>query len=64
MKLEEFLIYGGYPEVLMLPNNTDKAYYLENLVNSLLLKDILELERVKSSQVVMKLLQLLAFQIG
>lgn len=63
-KLEDFLIYGSYPEVYTTAWFSNKAYYLENLVNSLLLKDILELERVKSSQVVMKLLQLLAFQIG
>lgn len=45
-------------------NPEDKKEYLETLVNSLLLKDILELNRVKSSQVVMNLLKLLAFQMG
>jgi predicted AAA+ superfamily ATPase len=58
------MIYGGYPDVLNLSIKTEKQEYLETLVNSLLLKDILELERVKSSQVVMNLLRLLAFQIG
>ena len=58
------MIYGAYPEVFSYTRKEDKQEYLENLVNSLLLKDILELERVKSAQVVMNLLRLLAFQIG
>ena len=62
--IEESLIYGAYPEVFSYTRKEDKQEYLENLVNSLLLKDILELERVKSAQVVMNLLRLLAFQIG
>lgn len=62
--IEDFLIYGAYPEVFSLDTKNEKRDYLESLVNSLLLKDILELERVKSSQVVMNLLRLLAFQVG
>lgn len=61
---EEFLIYGSYPEIFSYTSREKKQEYLESLVNSLLLKDILQLERVKSSQVVMSLLRLLAFQIG
>ncbi len=63
-RIEEFLIYGAYPEVFSLNTKNEKQDYLESFVNSLLLKDILELERVKSSQVVMNLLRLLAFQVG
>ncbi len=62
-KLSEFLIYGTYPAVLNADADT-KADVLEELVNSLLLKDILELERVKSSKVLLDLLRLIAFQIG
>jgi uncharacterized protein len=63
-RLPDFLIFGGYPDIFSFVTRSEKIEYLENLVNSLLLKDILELERVKSSQVVMNLLRLLAFQVG
>lgn len=62
-KLPELLIYGSYPAVLT-ADPEKKADVLEELVNSLLLKDILELERVKSSKVLIDLLRLIAFQIG
>jgi uncharacterized protein len=63
-KIEERMIYGSYPDIFAINDTLEKQTYLEGLVNSLLLKDILELERVKSSQVVMNLLRLLAWQIG
>ena len=62
-KLPEFLVYGTYPAVLT-ASLEDKADLLEELVNSLLLKDILELERVKNSKVLIDLLRLIAFQVG
>ena len=62
-KLPELLIYGSYPAILT-AGPEKKADLLEELVNSLLLKDILELERVKSSKVLIDLLRLIAFQIG
>lgn len=62
--IEERMIYGSYPDIFAMKTMLERQEYLESLVNSLLLKDILELERVKSSQVVMSLLRLLAWQIG
>lgn len=63
-KLEEYLIYGSYPEVLTQTVLTEKAEYLRHLVNSYLLRDILALEQVKGSKVLLDLLRLLSFQIG
>lgn len=63
-RLEEFLIYGFYPEVLTSKSKSNKAEYLGGLVHSFLLKDILMLENVKSSRVLMDLLRMLAFQVG
>lgn len=63
-KLPEYLIYGGYPEVLTTKNKNEKAALLEEIVQSYLLKDILELENVKSSKILLDMLRLLAFQIG
>ncbi|MBU1053665.1 MAG: ATP-binding protein [Proteobacteria bacterium] len=62
--LEDFLIYGSYPEVVTAQASRDKIALLEELVNSYLLKDILKLDRIKGAKLLMDLLKLLAFQIG
>ncbi len=62
--LNNYLIYGMYPEVLNAGNNNDKISYLFELRNSYLLKDILELENIRNSDKLFDLLRLLAFQIG
>jgi len=63
-QLENLMIYGSYPEVLVANNNESKIDYLVNLRNSLLLKDILEMENIRNSSKLMDILRLLAFQIG
>lgn len=63
-KLPEFLIFGSYPEVVTARTNKEKIAVLEEIVNSYLLKDILSLEKVKGSKVLLDLLKLLAFQTG
>jgi uncharacterized protein len=63
-KLEELLIYGAYPDVLKASSADDKKEYLISIRDSYLLKDILELERVKNPSKLSDLLKLLAFQIG
>lgn len=62
--LPERLVLGSYPEVLTAGPRKEKIAVLQELVDSYLLKDILELERVKGSKVLLDLLRLLAFQIG
>lgn len=63
-KLGEYLVYGGYPAVLTAQSQEGKRRLLEEYLNSYALKDILALEKVKGSAVLMDLLRLLAFQIG
>jgi len=63
-KLEEFLIFGSYPEVISVKTRAEKSAILQEIVNSYLLKDILSFEKVKSSQTIFNLLKLLAFQVG
>lgn len=63
-RLEQWLVFGGYPEVITRTSKEDKAFLLSEITNSYLLKDILELERVKGSKVITDLLRLLAFQVG
>ncbi len=63
-KLEEYLLYGFYPEVLTANTKKEKRDVLHEITGSYLLKDILELEKVKSAKVLLDLLRLLAFQMG
>jgi predicted AAA+ superfamily ATPase len=63
-KLRERLIFGNYPELLQLPDQTDKIDYLNDMISSYLLKDILVYENIKNSQTIFNLLRLIAFQIG
>ena len=63
-RLEEFLIFGAYPEVVAATDTKEKARILTEITSSYLLKDILVLDRVKSSKILLDLLRLLAFQIG
>lgn len=63
-KLKERLVFGNYPELLHLPDKGDKQDYLNELISSYLLKDILAYENIKNSQKIFNLLRLIAFQIG
>jgi len=62
--LEQYLIYGMYPEVLTAPDRNTKIDYLLELRNSYLLKDILETENIRNADQLHNLLKLIAFQIG
>jgi len=64
-QLEDFLIYGSYPEVIEAKHDLAKKRNLLNeLLSSYLLKDILELERIKSPKILWDLLRMLVFQVG
>jgi len=58
--LEEFLIYGMYPEVVF---NKEKDI-LSHLADNYLYKDILMYQNIKSHDILVRLLQALALQIG
>ncbi len=62
--LEEYLIFGSYPQVITANNKNEKISYLNEIINSYLLKDILAFDNVKGSKVLFDLLKLLAFQVG
>lgn len=63
-KLEEFLIFGSYPKVVTAQNKEEKIRLIEELVGSYIFKDILALEKIKGSKILLDLLKLLAFQVG
>ncbi|MCK4758448.1 MAG: ATP-binding protein, partial [Candidatus Aminicenantes bacterium] len=62
--LESRLIYGSYPEVVIMRSNTGREEYLREIISSYLFKDILALEGIRYANKLVRLLQLLAFQIG
>jgi len=59
--LNGVLIYGQYPHLIKNPNDEK---YLLNFVDSLIFKDILELNLIEDKKLAKDLLKLLAFQIG
>jgi len=61
-QLEERIIFGMYPDVLN--QRGQEREVLENLINSYLYKDILILSGIKKADVLQKLTQALALQIG
>jgi predicted AAA+ superfamily ATPase len=62
--LEERLVLGSYPELFQLPDFNEKTRYLQQLVQSYLLKDILAYEGIRQSDKIVKLLRLIAYQSG
>ena len=63
-QLEDFLLFGSYPEVVSAKNKAKKISLLGELVDSYLLKDLLQHENIRSPKVLIQLLKLLAFQLG
>jgi len=62
--LENRLIYGSYPDVVLMNTNDERKEYLKNIVDAYLLKDILMVDGIKNASKMKELLQLIALQIG
>lgn len=62
--LEERLILGNYPELLQLGSFQKKSEYLLELIQSYLLKDILSFEGIRQPDKILRLLRLIAYQVG
>ena len=60
--LEHRLIYGYYPDVVV--NNGSEELILKNLSSSYLYKDIFNLQEVRKPEVIERLLEALALQLG
>lgn len=63
-RLEDYLIYGSYPEIVVAGERRNKIELLEELAGSYLLKDVVSLDRIRSSRTLVDLLKLIAFQVG
>jgi predicted AAA+ superfamily ATPase len=62
-RLEDFLITGMYPEVVT-SQQSDAREILTNLAGSYLYKDILDVGGIRKPDLLLKLLQALAWQVG
>jgi len=60
--LENFLVFGGYPDVLNHPNDAQEV--LQELTDSYLFKDVLHYANIKKPTLIVKLVQALASQMG
>jgi predicted AAA+ superfamily ATPase len=62
--LERWLIWGGYPAIVITEPAALREKLLGELVGSYLYRDLLELDGLRRSEKIVDLLRLLAFQIG
>lgn len=61
---EEYLIYGGYPRVVLAKTQEEKELSLGSVIDNYLLKEIRSLLKLATEDELLKLTQLLSLQIG
>ena len=61
---EEYVMFGGYPRVVVSDSVEEKREVLKNLLNIYLLRDIKEIAKISDETKMYKLLKALALQIG
>jgi len=62
--LNEFILYGGYPRVVLAEKIEEKEKILENIYSTYLLKEIKEILDLSGDDELIKLLKALSLQIG
>lgn len=62
--IDQYLVYGSYPELTSIKSNAEQTRYLSEIVDSYLLKDILAIDGIKNAQKMHDLLRLIAYQVG
>lgn len=60
--LPRLLVYGGYPDILLADDATIQLK-LQYLTSNYLYKDVIEYAEIRKSDMIVKLLKLLAFQV-
>ena len=63
-KFKEFVLYGGYPRIVLTPEIDRKEKYLQQIIDTYVKKDIRDLANVKDIDKFNKLLETLAAQSG
>ncbi|MDE7153413.1 MAG: ATP-binding protein [Muribaculaceae bacterium] len=62
--LMEYMYYGGLPQVVFLKENEEKIYFLKDLFAQTYIRDIVERYRIKNTEMLDELLNILASGIG
>lgn len=62
--IEEFIIYGGYPRIVISKSNEEKQDVLKNLLNIYLLKDVRDILGLTDDYKMFNLIKALSLQIG
>ena len=63
-RLDEYLVYGGYPRVILSDDEEEKQTVLKNIYNTYFLKEIKEILGLKQDYRLSKLITALALQTG
>jgi hypothetical protein len=63
-KFKEYILYGGYPKIVLTPEVEKKERYLQQIIDTYVKKDIRDLASVKDIDKFNKLLEALAGQSG
>lgn len=61
---DEFIIYGGYPRVILAEDNEEKEEVLKNIYNTYFLKEVKEILQLPEDFKLSKLIKVLALQVG
>ena len=61
---EEYMIYGGLPQVAQFSVERQKAEYLKNIFTNVYIKDVVERNRIQNVDEIGTLVDILAFAIG
>jgi hypothetical protein len=64
LELEKYVIYGGYPAVVLSKTDSEKQKVLQSISEKYLLKDISSLLKLSTEDELMRLSKFLALQIG
>ena len=60
----EYLVYGGFPFLLSLDNETDKTEYLNDIFNSIFLKDILGRYKIRDASLLFRIVDFILDNTG
>ena len=63
-RLEEYLLYGGMPRITTFDDDIKKQQYLKSLYDEVYLKDIVERDHIKKTDILEQVLDYLSSQIG
>ena len=62
--LEQYMLYGGMPKVLQMPDDQDRKNYLSNLYTEMYIKDLVERNGIEREDILNNILDFLASQIS